>query len=666
MARRQQQGGAPPPPEDDRDEAPRGDKSRGYRTGNDYPAQDDDRGDDSPEHGDRDIYGEDDPLPDDSDMDPAREGGEDNPDATRAGPPRKLVVVAGPDKGKVKRFGGVRLVVGRTNSCNIHLSDNSVSRRHLELVQGSNGVLLRDLGSGNGTRVNGERINEKLLKHEDVIEIGQTKLQYVDEAEAVRLMREEAERREAEEKRKAEEEAERKKAEEEAAAKAKEEAAARKKAEEEAKANAPPPPPPPPKGVKQHLVRAYKVLSWQQRIGLGMALGAVLFVMIVVVPKLFAPPPPPGPTQKEIYAAKKLELAKKALDEGRFQDAADLAESAERILPGSDANGYGKRAQLEVAVQKGFADARAFMDQQRFDDARAALAKVPDSTPQRAEEKRKLLAELDRRYIEALVKQINNALSALDVDAARQLIARLPEPRRAEFQPRLAEAERDLAAQEKHDREMASAHAASAAERRKMERAATIAAAFKAVDRKLNSGDFDRATLECDRVLEETKDPEIRQRAVLVKGLIPAFAHAWEEGQRKFNANAMESALPSLQKAHALYQQMGMRGALAGPLDDALMRALLEGGKSAMLRNDIASAARLYRQAISLRPNDESARAGMDRVAQHAEELYTEAYMERDRDPRQSLAKMRLVMEVAPKGSTAYENAKAQVAKAAP
>jgi len=666
MARRQQQGGSPPPPEDDRDEVPRGDGSRGYRTGHDYPAQEDDRGDASPEHGDRDIYGEDDPLPDDGEVDPAREGAEDNPDLTRAGPPRKLVVIGGPDKGKVKRFGGVRLVIGRTASCNIHLSDNSVSRRHLELVQGSNGVLLRDLGSGNGTRVNGERYNEKLLKHEDVIEIGQTRLQFIDEVEAVRLMREEAERREAEEKRKAEEEEARKKAEEEAAAKAKEEEEARKKAEEEARANAPPPPPPPPKGVKQHLSRAYRVLSWQQRIGLGMALGAVLFAVVVVVPKLFAPPPPPGPSQKEMAAAKKLELAKKALDEGRFLDAVELAETAERILPGSDVNGYGKRAQVEVAVQKGFADARAFMEQLRFDDARAALARVPDTTPQRLEEKKKLLAEMDRRYQDMLVKQINDALEALDVDAARQLIARLPEPRRPDYQPRLAAAERDLAAQEKRDRELALASAKSASERKKLERAATIAAAFKAVDRKLNTGEFDRASLECDRVLEETQDPEIRQRAVEVKGLLPAFAHAWEEGQRKYNANALESALPSLQKAHALYQQLGMRGALAGPLDDALMRTLLEGGKSAMLRNDISSAAQLYRQALGLKPGDSSARAGMDRVAQHAEELYTEAYMERERDPRQSLAKMRLVMEVAPKGSAAYENAKAQVAKVAP
>ncbi|MFL5321203.1 MAG: FHA domain-containing protein, partial [Myxococcaceae bacterium] len=132
---------------------------------------------------DRDIYGEDDELPEDDDFSPVetpgarsdstqvgrggppgRRTGEtrvapleeleeedsknDSPDATRAGPPLKLEIVSGPDSGKSKMFKGVRMVIGRTAGCEWKLSDPSASRRHCELVVGDGGVLLRDLGSG--------------------------------------------------------------------------------------------------------------------------------------------------------------------------------------------------------------------------------------------------------------------------------------------------------------------------------------------------------------------------------------------------------------------------------------------------------------------------------------------------------------------------------------
>ncbi|HLL55189.1 MAG TPA: FHA domain-containing protein, partial [Myxococcaceae bacterium] len=393
-------GGGPPPPDDDRDpeDAPSA-SSRGYRTGNDYPAQDDESlvrpSGEQPDLGDRDIYGEDDPLPDDPDQPVASDQVDpenDNPDATRAGPPRKLVVLAGPDKGKVKRFNGVRLVVGRTSSCNVHLSDNSVSRRHLELVQGGNSVLLRDLGSGNGTKVNGERVNERVLKHEDVIEIGQTKLQYVDEAEAIRLMREEAERREEEEKRKKEEEEARKKAEEEAAAQAAAEAAANPPPAEEAK----------PEGESDDededeapgKPRGKGGLDWRQKAGLGVAGGAVLFVLFILLPQLFAPKGPPPPEPKQVLAAKKLEQARTAIVEERYEDALGLAETAERMWPGIDADGFAAEARNELAAIKALGQARSFLDQQRFEDCRLALAQAPETSPRRVEEKQKLQAEL--------------------------------------------------------------------------------------------------------------------------------------------------------------------------------------------------------------------------------------------------------------------------------
>src|SRR5690242_4484582 len=70
------------------------------------------------------------------------ERAEDNLDATHAGPPVTVEIIEGPDRGRRKRFSGVRLVVGRGAGCDLELSDQSVSRRHVEMVYGEKGVML--------------------------------------------------------------------------------------------------------------------------------------------------------------------------------------------------------------------------------------------------------------------------------------------------------------------------------------------------------------------------------------------------------------------------------------------------------------------------------------------------------------------------------------------
>lgn len=64
------------------------------------------------------------------------------------------------------------VVIGRSRSCLVTLSSPDASRRHAEIVPVPAGHLLRDLGSTNGTFVNGERIEERTLASGDRIEIG--------------------------------------------------------------------------------------------------------------------------------------------------------------------------------------------------------------------------------------------------------------------------------------------------------------------------------------------------------------------------------------------------------------------------------------------------------------------------------------------------------------
>jgi hypothetical protein len=62
--------------------------------------------------------------------------------------------------------------LGRSHSCDLHLSSPDASRRHAEISAGPDGYSLRDLASTNGTFVNGERIETRALRPGDRIEIG--------------------------------------------------------------------------------------------------------------------------------------------------------------------------------------------------------------------------------------------------------------------------------------------------------------------------------------------------------------------------------------------------------------------------------------------------------------------------------------------------------------
>jgi hypothetical protein len=68
---------------------------------------------------------------------------------------------------------GVRFTIGRTRDCDLCLTDLSVSRMHALLVRREDGWVLSDLGSHNGTRLNGWLIREPVPVHAgDRVEFG--------------------------------------------------------------------------------------------------------------------------------------------------------------------------------------------------------------------------------------------------------------------------------------------------------------------------------------------------------------------------------------------------------------------------------------------------------------------------------------------------------------
>jgi len=433
---------------------------------------------------------------------PALEDEDDNPDATRAGPPLTLEITEGPDKGKRKRFKSVRMVIGRGLDCDVVLSDQSVSRRHVELVYGEGGVLLRDLGSGNGTKVNDERVDERALVHEDVISIGRTSLRFIDEQELIKRMRAEAEEAE----RKQKEEAERKAREkEEARQKAAEAAATGAPSSEggESAAN----------GQEDRKTQVRHINDIPRRNApkqtkLGLLMAGALGVLIVLLGGgvLFirrGPPPPPPPNPKEESARSLLQDARKAFRAGNYEEAVKLAEEAEAEFPTLDTESFLPKAREELSIVQTFAQVRALAAELKFEEARALLEKTPRGTAQStADLRKKLEAELETGAVEYLVKQVEEALEARDVEGARALIQRLPQERQPLYLGKLGELETLLASEAADAAANDRALRAAAARRAREQREAFIASAFNMVETRFNAGDYSRAALECDRVID--------------------------------------------------------------------------------------------------------------------------------------------------------------------
>lgn len=87
-----------------------------------------------------------------------------------------LVVKKGSGAGKEYRVSEEQITIGRDSSNDLVVSDAEVSRQHARLRSESDKYILYDLGSANGTQVNGEGVQRAVLDDGDVITVGSTEL----------------------------------------------------------------------------------------------------------------------------------------------------------------------------------------------------------------------------------------------------------------------------------------------------------------------------------------------------------------------------------------------------------------------------------------------------------------------------------------------------------
>ena len=86
----------------------------------------------------------------------------------------QLIVVRGKPEGKVIPLAGPKFKIGRGETCHLRPNSEQVSREHAEFTIESSAVIVRDLGSRNGTLVNGKALTTAAckLKDRDLVQVG--------------------------------------------------------------------------------------------------------------------------------------------------------------------------------------------------------------------------------------------------------------------------------------------------------------------------------------------------------------------------------------------------------------------------------------------------------------------------------------------------------------
>ena len=94
-----------------------------------------------------------------------------------------ITVLQGADRGRVFRDLQTPITIGREEGNTIQLNDERVSRCHLKIQQDSERIVLTDLDSTNGTKVNGQECQLKILRFGDVVGVGRSLIRIGSEAE---------------------------------------------------------------------------------------------------------------------------------------------------------------------------------------------------------------------------------------------------------------------------------------------------------------------------------------------------------------------------------------------------------------------------------------------------------------------------------------------------
>lgn len=105
-----------------------------------------------------------------------------------------LVVLGGDQKGVEHVVSGDVCRIGKSDENDLVIRDQTVSRAHCEILREARGYLIRDLGSTNGTLLDGAEIREAFLRPGAILTVGKVELKVRTYSERIEVLPSERQR----------------------------------------------------------------------------------------------------------------------------------------------------------------------------------------------------------------------------------------------------------------------------------------------------------------------------------------------------------------------------------------------------------------------------------------------------------------------------------------
>jgi pSer/pThr/pTyr-binding forkhead associated (FHA) protein len=539
----------------------------------------------------------------------------------------KLIITAGPRAGNHVELTQAESTIGRGGDNAVVIPDLSVSRHHAVIRREPRGYVVLDQGSGNGTRVNGMAVGRHELQSGDIIDLGDSSMQFV-EAGGVTV--------------------------------------------KGARRSPPGQSLPPRPGVRggASLGAGKPELTNPRATGLQRRTPIYLVIAVVLLALLSVGLLRKRQREQAATTAAEHTTGSKAVAQKRFAEAVELVKQAKwadardkLVIAASldetdeEIRRYLDRAKVEAPRSRAVADAQAALSRRDYKAAREALAAVPDDSAL-AGAATELLHSI-RLQMDLAVRDAKAKADTGDPATAEALVAPVLEAepnRRDALAVRDAlEASRRRPPARRPEAEAAGEKRARAARAEKREAAPVLPPAVAPIVDLYLSGDVRSAIARAESAgaADSSAARLARQLRELDRSYREGLAHA--EGRKP------GEAIRALQSASELDRAVA-RGRDSRPgveIRRALGKVHYSVGAASLASDDgLPGAAQHLRAAVAADPANDLARQQLEQVRARARELYLRGYVAKDSDAETARAQFKLVVEILPEGDATREKAR--------
>ena len=520
-----------------------------------------------------------------------------------------------------------RFVIGRAPGSDVVIPDQAISRSHAALEKRSDGWYLIDLGSGNGTILNGERITEVQILDGDVFTVGNADVTFTAPG-----------------------------------AGGAQSAMGRTVMLPAAEGTA--------TGISGVGPQGGSIFQRRKKFFLIVGSVVVFIGILGIVKKLTQKPPePPGPTPEEVAAMEyqaaveeaeaAFEQVKSLVKENRFQEALPIITQVNEIIGDRDiVRTYKESIELETDAEKAMVAAQARMAVDDFDQAMAELEKVSPKSVQ-VEKANDLKKQIEKKRMATTIDATQKALEAKEyervVALADQVLQTDPENQQASDWKRKAEAmlEKQAAAATKKKKKKKRKRrkigmAPPPSLRSKMLLAGSSLKAYR-------SGDLDKAI------------SVVGSSGVSAEGTsqLRKFQKLYKRGvELSRNPGQATQAEKYLSQAYKLDKRLGGgKGKITDELKGKLAKVYFLKGVDAHNRRKYPEAFNNYMKAKQFRPDLKQVASRLATLDKEARRLYETAYVIKLNQPDKAVSHCKTVMKMVKKDNYAYGRCKKLIDK---